>query len=236
MSGLTNIIPSYLYQEYADDDNLQAFVMSQNALAQTYLDWFNSINLPVYTGPQIVGPLLDWVAAGIYGETRPTLPSGNTTNDGALNTLALNELALNGWFVVEPTTFYNTSDDIFKRILTWNFYKGDGKNFNIRWLKRRIMRFLLGTNGTDLGTQSTYQISINFTGNQVDIEILYGKTFFESGAALNISPLNVFALNIGVSSIIYYPQFEYANILISAINAGMLNMPFQFTYNISIVT
>ena len=41
------------------------------------------------------------------------------------------------------------TDDVFKRILTWHFYKGDGKNFSVRWLKRRIWRFLQGANGTD---------------------------------------------------------------------------------------
>ena len=28
--------------------------------------------------------------------------------------------------------------------MTWHLYKGDGKTFNTRWLKRRVMRFLTG--------------------------------------------------------------------------------------------
>jgi len=37
---LTKVIPSYLYQEYSDDDDLQAFVMAYNGLAQQYVTWF----------------------------------------------------------------------------------------------------------------------------------------------------------------------------------------------------
>ncbi len=51
-SGPTTVlktIPSFLYQQYADDENLQAFVASYNEMAQEYVDWYNQISLPVYT-------------------------------------------------------------------------------------------------------------------------------------------------------------------------------------------
>ncbi len=126
--GVTKTIPSYLYALYQDDDDLQAFVAEQNNLTQSYVDWFNQIGLPIYTGPLIVGYFLDWVSQGLYGYKRPV----------------------------------GMSDDILKRALTWHFYKGDGKYFDVRWLKRRIMRFLQGVNGTDQGTSTTYDVNVTF--------------------------------------------------------------------------
>ena len=39
---LASTIKSYLYQEYAQDNDLQAFVDAYNAIAQGYQDWFNA--------------------------------------------------------------------------------------------------------------------------------------------------------------------------------------------------
>ena len=121
--GLTKIIPSYLYQQYADDDDLQAFVGAYNTLAQQYLDWMNNINLPVYTSDTITGSLLDWVAEGLYGMERPALSSGQNRNVGPFNTYAYNTLGYNVHKIIGPTDLVDTSDDVFKRIMTWNFYK-----------------------------------------------------------------------------------------------------------------
>ena len=85
---------SYLYQHYADDDDLQAFVASYNALAQQYLNWYNQIGLPYYPSALVQGTLLDWVAAGLYGMVRPLLPSGSIRWVGALGTFALGVIAL----------------------------------------------------------------------------------------------------------------------------------------------
>jgi len=60
-----------------------------------------------------------------------------------LNTSVLNR------YTPSSQIFYELPDDIFKRILTWNLYKGDGNRFSMRWLKRRIARFLFGVNGID---------------------------------------------------------------------------------------
>lgn len=57
---------------------------------------------------------------------------------------------------------YDTPDDIYQRILTWWFYKGDGKNFTVPWLKRRLARFLYGTNGTDICPPWNPGISVTF--------------------------------------------------------------------------
>jgi hypothetical protein len=173
MSGtLQNIPPSYLYSEYTDDDDLQAFVAAYNGYAQSYLNTFNGLNLPIYTASNISGPLLDWVGQGIYGYPRPSLPGISASVVGPFNTVEFDQnLALNALKTTSGTS-YTTTDDIYKRLLTWHFYKGDGKYFNIRWLKRRIMRFLIGANGTAPNIDQTYQVNVTFAaGNVVNITI-----------------------------------------------------------------
>lgn len=205
---IQNTIPSYLYQEYADDETLQAFVSAYNTLTQQYVNWFNQIDLPVYTNPLITGPLLDWVARGLYGFVRPVLPYGSQQVVGPLNTYAFNALPeLNALLKVGNTNFFATTDDIFKRVITWHFFKGDGNRFDIRWFKRRIMRFLIGVNGTNPNIDQTYQVSIKFfSAYQVTIDI-------ETGGA--VTP-------------------TLAMILQSGIVSGALETPFQFQYNITI--
>jgi len=173
MSGtLQNTIPSYLYQQYSDDDDLQAFVASYNTITQQYINTFNNLNLPVYTLDSISGDLLDWVGAGIYGYPRPSLPGTMASDIGPLDTYGPNyKVPLNTQTTTTATSSI-TTDDIYKRLLTWHFYKGDGKVFNMRWLKQRIMRFLIGTNGTAPNLPQTYQINVTFgTGNAINITI-----------------------------------------------------------------
>jgi beta-glucanase (GH16 family) len=160
---LTKIIPSYLYTQYADDDALQAFVMSHNAITQGYLDWFNEVSLPVYTGEQINGFLLDWVGAGIYGIKRPTLTSGVVVNKGPVNTYEADELDPNQFKVIFTGGTYKVNDDAYKRILTWWFYKGDGFIVSVPWLKRRIARFLNGTGGRDTPSADVSKVWITLT-------------------------------------------------------------------------
>jgi hypothetical protein len=202
------IIPSYLYEQYADDENLQAFVDSFNGLSQEYLDWLNAVNLPIYTGDMIAGDLLDWVAQGLYGIKRPVVSFSQFDVIGPFNTYQLNTLGFNVQKNVGSSTLFTVTDDIFKRVITWNFYKGDGSQTTINWLKRRIMRFLRGTNGADPGIDNTYQVSIVMTGPQ----------------AMKISLINA-----GL-----YPM-TYAPILQALILANLLPLPFQFTYSVVIV-
>ena len=165
---LQKIIPSYLYTQYADDPDLQAFVAAFNQYGQAYIDTFNQLNLPIYTAPNIVGPLLDWVGEGIYGYLRPQcLPGSFTTSVGPLNTYGPNAQVPLNTETSTSGTIIETTDDIYKRLLTWHFYKGDGKQFNIRWLKRRIMRFMIGTNGTAPNIDQTYKINVTFAANNV---------------------------------------------------------------------
>lgn len=233
---LTQIIPSYAYEDFSDDEDIQAFVSSFNSLAQQYVDFFNQIGLPIYTGPMITGPLLDWVAEGIYGMTRPSLPgAGSPVVTGPFNTFPFNSQPFNSRKSVAPTNFYATTDDIFKRIITWNFFKGDGQVFNIRWLKRRVMRFLTGPNGVDPGVNQTYQISVTFGLNhQVNINIKSHFATLKAGALFNRNTFNSTPFNaytVETNPVMPLPD---ASILASAIQAGVLNLPFQYSFTVNV--
>ena len=191
------IIPSYLYEQYFDDDDLQGFVATYNLLSQQYSSWFCDINLPIYTGDPIAGPLLDLVAEGLYGYPRPPIATGHIRTIGPLNTWQLNTMKLNDFVNLGAISFFVTTDDIYKRMLTWHFYKGDGHQFSTRWLKRRVMRFLLGINGTDRGTDDTSPVSVVIgTGKAVTITVhvadpitTYNATIFQ--AAIESSVLEL---------------------------------------------
>ncbi|MBV8060458.1 MAG: hypothetical protein JO253_02890 [Alphaproteobacteria bacterium] len=203
---LTSIIPSYLYLQYKDDADLQASVDAYNTLAQEYMDWFTQANLPDYTGPVITDTLLDWVAQGLYGIKRPAL-MGNAL----------------------------VTDDIFKRVISWHFFKADGKVFDVRWLKRRLQRFLMGTNGTGKGINQTYQISVRFAGSRVvNINIFTGIGYVQGGAMFNTGQFNTWELNDIKLIIREYVDTTLAPILQAAINAGVVELPFEYSYNVSI--
>ncbi|MHB8406454.1 MAG: hypothetical protein ACYDCJ_13660 [Gammaproteobacteria bacterium] len=157
---LQAVIPSYLYQQYADDENLQAFVDAYNTLAQGYLSWFNAAPLALYTSPQISGPLLDWVATGIYGVKRPVFSSHTTQFIAGLNSAPLNTLALNGNEYFQSGTATVATDDFYKRVLTWTTYIGDGRHFNVEVLRKKIARFLYGVNGTDITLDQAQSVNI----------------------------------------------------------------------------
>lgn len=218
-TGLTQVIPSYLYQEYSDDDDLQGFVDAQNQMQQNYVDTFNTLNLPIYSSDPVSGPLLDWVARGLYGMTRPFLTSGQPIRIGPINTYgfaigSIAELpptveqqlpAINQLVVLTPYNAAITSDDFYRRVLTWHLFKGDGKYFNMRWLKRRVWRFIYGVNGVpveslpnfyppNLGPDGaaypqiadTEQISITAGVNRsIDIRFVLGERKVIGGALLN---------------------------------------------------
>lgn len=252
---LTKIIPSYPYVEYDDDENIVAFFTTFNSLAQGgYMDWFVEVALPVYTGFMIVGDLLDWVAAGLYGQTRPVLPFAN---DGALvpaipnmfvpNASVPNDSGTSAFFgggrigldfvigispigggtTPNPTDSFYTSDDVFKRCLTWNLFKGDGKTFNVRWLKRRVKRFLDGPNGIDPGIDETYDVSVKFgAGNLVNIILVGAPPTIGAAAVPNGFVPNELVPN---DEDLTYAS-DRGRLLRAAIETGALQLPFQYRY------
>lgn len=228
---VTKTLPSYLYQQYNDDEDLQAFVDAYNQMAQQYVTFFATIGLPIYSGDQIQGSLLDWVAAGIYGMTRPVLPFGVGQTLGPFNTAMFNTIAFNTFELHGPPNYYLTSDDIFKRILTWHLYRGDGFTFNIRWLKRRVERFLTGTNGDGGSTDQTYDVSVTFgTDNEVNINLQTTRRLAKGGSIYNSGAFNSFAFNQFDTEAINLPSSPLIPIFKAAVQAGVLELPFQYTF------
>lgn len=237
-SGPTSLqgnIPAYLYNEYNDDSDLQAFWAAYNTLAQQYVNWFVQVGLPVYTGPLIVGALLDWVAQGLYGISRPTLFSGRVRDIGAFNTYAFNTIPFDKRKVIGPSQYYATTDDVFKRVMTWLLFKGDGKLFNIRWLKRRVMRFLAGANGTNPNVDETYQVSVSFgVGGEVTIRLIDGIRKVTGGSLFNRFTFNSCAFNAIKTSFSPMAPLAYALTFQEAVNAGVLELPFQFEWTVAV--
>lgn len=214
-TNITKTIPSYLYFQYQNDPDLPALINAYNAATQEYVDWFNTINLPIYTN--LNGSLLDWVGQGLYGIVRPSISTTTTSNffgqiasvrhhgpDGPIPNIAPG---------IATTQIYSTSniietpDDIYKRILTWWFYKGDGFDFSIPWLKRRIARFLYGIDGKDVSMPFTPTISVQFS------EAL---------------PIPVCDITIDATPDTVDTYFE------AAIESGVLCTPFRFAFNVTI--
>jgi hypothetical protein len=187
--SLQNTISSYVYQEYSDDDDIQAFAAAYNGMVQTYVDWFNTINLPVYTGAQISGSLLDWIATGLYGLPRPVIPGSSAPAIGLLATYFLAQLELAQYKTFPAQTVYPVNDDIYKRVLTWLLYKGDGFQFTTRWLKRRIMRFLVGVDGVGYVGGTHARGGLILPANLVDNRATQG-TYVNMAGTLGIAPIN----------------------------------------------
>lgn len=243
VTGLTEVIPSYLYQEYSDDDDLQAFVVAQNALQQNYVDTFNALNLPIYTGNLISGPLLDWVAIGLYGFKRPWIYAQRSFMTGPLNTWGPNtNVALNAVVHSPPRGAVVADDDFYKRALTWHYQKGDGRYFDVRWLKRRIMRFLMGVNGSSPHIDQTNQISVSFGINmEVTIRFVLIIRNVVGGAVPNkfgpngVTPGKMWGI-VPINSVVtitqVLPPLPYMTRFAEAMAAGVLELPFQFNYNV----
>jgi hypothetical protein len=233
VTGLTTVIPSYLYQQYTDDDDLWGWIDAQNNMQQNFVDTFNALNLPIYPGPIVSNLLLDWVGRGLYGMARPALGSGIPAIMGPLNTYGCDWLApkweqiggsISANFGLNMIAYYGpenvviATDDVYRRVLTWHFYKGDGNYFSTRFLKRRIWGFLFGKNGwrpdsswdrnldaahppgmadsDDDFIANTQQISVSIGANRnVTIRFILGKRTVTGGAMLNTFGCNGFGIN-----------------------------------------
>lgn len=173
---LQQCVPSYLYWEYSDDQDLQAFVASFNSLTQGYLDWFNDTPLGLYTSPNINGPLLDWIGSGIYDISRPVLSTQTTTVRAGYDEFPYNTVPYNYLSYSTSGTAEIASDDIYKRMMTWNLYRGDGQMFTMGWLKNRVNRFLNGANGSDYPVLNDPP-SITVSGNTFTITSFSSPVF-----------------------------------------------------------
>lgn len=186
-------IPSYLYTQYQDDENLQAFIAAYNNLTQGYLNWMNATPLGVYTSPAISGPLLDWVGNGIYGIERPIFSTLSTTFvSDAVNMLPTNTIATDGSLTTESGTAITATDDYYKRTLTWCTYIGDGRVFNFPNLRKRVARFLYGVNGTDITLSQAQNVALAVGSNPNDVTITVpagtSSTYFSDALASGTLP------------------------------------------------
>ncbi|HGB1935574.1 TPA: hypothetical protein ACIUHN_000833 [Salmonella enterica subsp. diarizonae serovar 50:k:z35] len=232
---LEDIIRSYLYTQYNDDDNIRAFVTAYNTMAKNIYDWMRSANLPIFVGGYNAGDQLRWIARGIYGVKPPVLESGRQLVIGAFNTCTFNTVPFNTRRVINQSEQVVVSDDLFKRIMTWNFYKGDGFYFTIPWLKRRIMRFITGVNGVDVVNDQHWSISVLFSGGGASVSIINGFRKLTDSSVYNAQTFNSRAYNQKTSALIKSNEYEYASLFKQAFDSGLLHMPFYQPVSVTIV-
>lgn len=96
------------------------------------------------------------------------------------------------------------SDDTYKRILTWKLQRADGMYFTIPFLKKRIKRFLIGVNGTSPLIDETIEVSIKITNTKILLIHLYTT------------------------------DTTSATLFQQCINAGVLDLPYNYTPQVSI--
>lgn len=190
---LLGAIRAYAYEEYADDDDILALFQAFNDTAQGYQDWFNSLGLPIYTGLVVADQLLDWVGSGVYGLDRPTLAEEQVRLLGPINTTPINTLAINQLKRVVKASYALATDDVYRRALTWHFWKGDGRAFTVRWLKRRVQRFLDGFNGIGQSVVMTDRVSVSFGADQTITATTFTPVQVLRGA-INTLPINTLAI------------------------------------------
>ncbi|WP_158781580.1 hypothetical protein [Pantoea sp. BAV 3049] len=232
---LDNIIKAYLYQQYNDDSNLQALIDAYNKLAQEIYDWMAGANLPVFIGGYNAGDQLRWIAKGIYGVDPPVLVSRKVRVFGPYNTLMFNQIPFDGRLISDESEQVTASDDLFKRIMTWNFYKGDGFEFTIPWLKRRIMRFLTGADGVDVLNDQHWSVSVLFSDDGASISIIKGFRKLTNAAVYDSFAFNTMVLNQKDSVFIKSDEYEFAYLFKQAFDSGLLHMPFYQSVSVSIV-
>lgn len=224
---ITDTVPAYLYWQYSDDENLQAFIDSYNTMTQSYLDWYNDTPLAIYTDSSISGSLLDWIAQGIYGISRPVIGTYNAQYFNTPISVPTNTQAVNRNQVIDSGTSQIVNDDIYKRCLTWFLYKGDGMQMSIPWIRRRVARFIYGSNGSDFDLSNLQYISIS-TSPLTNVTgfggIGYGPQFF--GELSTPSGYVAHSLTISI------PRSTSAVTFQELATEGILNLPFQVNFTI----
>lgn len=230
--NIVSTIRAYIYTQYADDANVSAFFASYNQLSQGNLDEINGYQLPIYLNQS--GALLDWAASSIYGVFRPSLSSGGPRPIGPYDTFAYDAEAYDGFKLVNNSSNFIADDLTYRRIIQWNTFKGDGFQFSIRWLKKRIERFLNGA----LFPEQTYEVSVRFTSETgVLIAISESNHILTGGAFYNRQTFGgrggmTFNRSITVEST--HAPTALASALKAAINSGILSLPFQYTFTVQI--
>ena len=205
-----NRFQAFVYRQYQDDDDVQILCAAFNQAAGEFVGLFETLNLPVYAGnPLIVGELLDWVGQGLYGIPRPTIPLGAQQVIGPFDTYGFaTGPAFASQEEVGSVPYVRASDDVYKRVLTWHHWRGDGRQFTIPWLKRRIARFMYGADGTnfaDLGTLGS----------------------------VSVIPVSPASFKVMIAAAPGSPTAAMALLLRELVLAGLLELPFQYSFSIT---
>lgn len=225
---LQTVPKAYPYAQYSDDPNVAAFFTAYTQIAQGYLQWYNDTPLGLYTSSNIVGSLLDWTAAGIYGVVRPVISTLTRRTRGGFGSRFFGGSPYGVFQVKSSGTAQVANDDYYKRVLTWTLYKGDGDNVDIAWLKKRIARFLYGANGADVDVGMANYISImpmmmvpdaGYGRRAYGKKPAYGKMFMRQVMSIRLY--------------ITIPNIPAAQVFIDFVNEGILPMPIQITWVIN---
>lgn len=228
-SPLTTVVPTYVYGEYSDDPDIQAFFAAVNSQGQGYVDWFVNTPLSVYTSDAISGPLLDWVGAGIYGITRPSLSTLSSRSYGDYNSIPYNTQPFNSRRHVNSGTAQMATDDLYKRTLTWYTYLGDGRQMSVQWLRRRVARFIYGVNGADVTADDFWKISI--VQPSVAFSAAYGQPPYNTQAYNSRKNRMIPAAH---ALQIILPPGQISQQFQTLLNAGYLALPFQVDFTVLI--
>ena len=226
---LPAVVPAYVYVQYNDDPYVTAFFTAYNELAQGYLNWFNETPLPVWTIPSISGGLLDFIGSNLYNTPRPVISSESSSSSGAMATDPMATQAMASFLLNTSGTAQSASDDLYKRVLTWVLYRGDGKQATIEWLRRRIARFLYGANGGDIDVGLITNVSISDQGTQT--VGAYGTYAYGTQAYGTITQETYTS---GGILFITIPNLTVSQAFIALFKGGFLPAPFQMTYNFTI--
>jgi hypothetical protein len=228
-SPLAEVVPTYVYGQFSDDPDIQAFFAGLNTTAQGYTDWFNETPLSVYTSEAISGPLLEWIGTGLYGVGRPSLSTLSSRSYGNYNSVPYNTLAFSSRRQISSGTAQLASDDLYKRTLTWYNYLGDGRQMSIQWLRRRVARFIFGVNGTDVTADKFWQISI--IQPPVAFSASYGTPPYNTQAYSTRKNRKIPAAH---ALQIILPPGQISRQFQILVNAGFLVLPFQVKFTIVI--
>ena len=227
--NITSTIPSYTYVQWSDDEDVGAFFTAYNQLSQANLDEINGYQLPIYLNQS--GALLDWAASSIYGVFRSTLSSGSPRPIGPYDTAAYDTSPYDGFKFEVSASNYVANDQEYRAIIQWNTFKGDGPNFTIRWLKRRVERFLRGT----LLPDQTFDVSVKFTTDtHVLITVSESNRTFSGGALFGEMTFNTTDFNEIDTTASEHSPTALAQAFQAAVNSGVLVLPFQYTFTVQI--
>ncbi|QCE32955.1 hypothetical protein FAI41_04725 [Acetobacteraceae bacterium] len=193
LSMAWRILKAYVYQQYSDDSDIMALFESYNQIAQDYLKTFISHCPAIYIDDFWSAGELTYLAWFLWGQRRWYSDYASSIDlEGAIDELAIDEVAAGG-SVPTPRQKLLINDDTFRRIMTWNLYRGDGPQFSIPWLKKRIKRWMIGVNGYAPLFGDANEVSVHVSEKIVNISVVTSDTtlLLSLQAALYSGALNV---------------------------------------------